>query len=847
LPHVPTVVPPARRAIATVPAPDDRELLRRLAETQREVQALRAEIAKLRDSTQGAHGELERKLRDADAARAQAEAALQRAAAEAQQPPARPTPEPPAVPAPNPTRIVQRNSTRSLTPETLSDEHVTEAMNRGVDALLALVHTTINSPARRSTDHQVGEVSLALYALLTVGKLNGDPRLHFSSPELKAPVFYVLESRPTHTYALALQASALSLLPKRPEFRKALTTARDGLLRGTTNGIYSYTNTRPSSSGDNSNTQYGQLGIWAAQDAGLEVPLWYWGKVDNYWRSTQSMSGSWGYSASLPTRSSSARVFDGQGTATMTAAGVASLFLAMDEIDRTVRFKPKPDPVLESGLQWLADNFERYNANLGRDLYLAYGLERVALSGGIKTLGKHDWYREGSVRILDAQQDDGSWRYSRGSNTVGTGYALLFLARGIAPVAVAKLQYNGPWNTRARDCARFVRWLDKQTERDLRWEILDASSNVDDWRNVPILVITGHGDPNFPPELLAALRKYVHNGGLIFSSADQANPEFSRAIRQKYAPALFDKNYEMLAVTDKHPAFNGNYQIPADKQLRLFALSNGIRDVWIHSEEDITSSWQAFTTSRSAHFEVPANLYFHATGRSKARPPLQPLTPLTPPPSTLTLTVARLDYAGNADPEPAAWKRFATDARLRFAGTVNVTPTRIDQLDVAKTPIAHMTGTARFQLTTLESQKLAEFLNKGGVLLADAAGGSDAFAESFKLVLMRLFPQADLQALPPDSPVYTGAFPGGAPLKSLERRLFAESKDINMRPMAILELKINGRPAVLFSQCDLTAGINGLRAWGIFGYNPETSTALTWNALLYLSTPPAAAPKADAR
>jgi hypothetical protein len=820
----------------------DEDAARRLAEAERQVAALRDEVAALEANAQRDRAEYEAKLNELSAARSQAEAALQRALDEAQrqrQPqPQQVTVAPQApVPAPVPARTSHvSRGIGSISPRKISDEDVTAAMNRGIDALLALTEKSISSP-QNGMDRQVGEVSLAVYALLTAGKLNGDPRLHFSSPEMRAAVHFVLESRPTHTYALSLQSSALSLLPKRPEYEKALRSALGGLLRGTSNGIYTYTNARPADAGDNSNTQYGQLGVWAAQDAGLEVPIWYWGRVDQYWRGTQSVAGSWGYGATFRARGNQ-RIDRGGGTATMTAAGVASLYLAMDQIDRSVRYQPKPDPVLDAGVRWLTENFDNYANSLSSDLYLAYGLERVALAGGIKTLGEHDWYREGAARILNVQRSDGSWEYNRGSPIVGTSYALLFLTRGIAPVACAKLQYNGPWNARARDCARFVHWLDKQTERELRWEVLDASSNVEDWRNVPILLITGHGDPNFTPDVMMQLRRYVQNGGLIFSSADVGDAEFSRAIRQKYAPFVFDRKYEMLAVGENDPAFRINYPVALDKQPRLYALSNGVRDGWIHSDDDISASWQAYTTARTAHFEVPANLYFYTGGRLKTRPMLQPLEPPAPPSVTRTITIARLDYAGNADPEPAAWSHFAAEARQRYGANVQVVPTRIADLDVNKTPIAHMTGTTRFTLSSEETRKLADFINGGGVLLADAAGGSDAFATSFKNLMATIMPQSPLDALPPDSVVYSGAMPGGVPIKTLERRPFAELGDARMRPTALLEVRYKNRPIVLFSQGDLTAGILGLKTWGIFGCTPEISSALTWNSILYLTSPP---------
>ena len=107
-----------------------------------------------------------------------------------------------------------------------------------------------------------------------------------------------------------------------------------------------------------------------------------------------------------------------------------------------------------------------------------------------------------------------------------------------------------------------------------------------------------------------------------------------------------------------------------------------------------------------------------------------------------------------------------------------------------------------------------------------------------------ILPQSPLDPLQSDSVVYSGAMPGGAPLKTLDRRPFAELGVAKMRPTALLEARSKGRPIVLFSQGDLTAGILGLRNWGIFGCTPETSTALTLNSLLYLTSPPPPAPDA---
>ena len=46
---------------------------------------------------------------------------------------------------------------------------------------------------------------------------------------------------------------------------------------------------------DNSNSQYGLLGVWAGAEVGMEVPDVYWRSVEQHWVSTQFRTGEWAY------------------------------------------------------------------------------------------------------------------------------------------------------------------------------------------------------------------------------------------------------------------------------------------------------------------------------------------------------------------------------------------------------------------------------------------------------------------------------------------------------------------------------------------------------------------------
>ena len=69
-----------------------------------------------------------------------------------------------------------------------------------------------------------------------------------------------------------------------------------------------------SSDWDNSVTQYGVLGIWAAKRAGFDPGDEFWQRMSKHFRTRQNKDGGWGYQTS-------------RSTANMATAGLATMFL----------------------------------------------------------------------------------------------------------------------------------------------------------------------------------------------------------------------------------------------------------------------------------------------------------------------------------------------------------------------------------------------------------------------------------------------------------------------------------------------------------------------------------------
>jgi hypothetical protein len=186
--------------------------------------------------------------------------------------------------------------------------------------------------------------------------------------------------------------------------------------------------------GDNSNTQFAVLGIWAAGRAGMDVRDTM-AALDGRFRRTQSKQGGWSYNA---------RAAD---TDAMSCAGLMALILAKGhktlEAQMVNRLPDQEQPEGPGGRPKM-DSDEQIDAGIrrvelfangispGSSLYFLWSLERVGVALGSARIGRVDWYGRGAAALVDTQHENGSWMggpsHGRGELT-STSFALLFLRR----------------------------------------------------------------------------------------------------------------------------------------------------------------------------------------------------------------------------------------------------------------------------------------------------------------------------------------------------------------------------------------------------------------------------------
>jgi len=225
---------------------------------------------------------------------------------------------------------------------------------------------------------------------------------------------------------------------------------------------------------DNSNTQFGLIGLWVAARHGLVANDAFALVEAHFLRSQNQQDAGWGYS------SIGIGIGIGMGSSpAMTCAGLLGLAVGAGARNVLVTDAKKDKPA-EPGKPIGDDPFSNPKNNLpkpaapgkgvgkpaeaalftlgkflgatlaganpgrpnqafgalqnfvggGNPYYMMWSVERVAMAYGLDTIGEVDWYEWGCGHLLPAQAADGSWGTAENYGAiVNTSFALLFLTK----------------------------------------------------------------------------------------------------------------------------------------------------------------------------------------------------------------------------------------------------------------------------------------------------------------------------------------------------------------------------------------------------------------------------------
>jgi hypothetical protein len=733
----------------------------------------------------------------------------------------------------------------------VTSEEVEQAIREGVRSLKERQRADGSWPEVAANAH-TGTTSLVTLALLTAGEKADSPPIRRALNFLRGFSPQQLNS----TYAISLQTMVLAAAdPERDRARIVanvdwLERAQHKLVKGEQwPGNWPYTEQR-AQPGDNSNTQYALLGLNAASEAGIPVRPEVWALSRIYFEQTQNRDGGWGYTPRHR-----------QSTASMTCAGVSSLIITGSKRFQSQEYLEGEtiqhcgeggfDAHLLRGSNWLAANFF-VNQNLGHGQqwknYYLYALERAGRLMGVRFFGQNDWYRLGADELVHSQNKlAGFWRGAGQENElVATSFALLFLAKGRAPVLINKLRHlpGGDWNNDADDVRNLVGVVSRDWKNLLTWQVIEPNNaTIQDMLQAPIVFFNGHVAPDFHGAARRNLRAFVDQGGFIFAEACCSSREFDRGFKQLIKEIFPEEEYRLRPLAPDHPVWRAKHLLSPDIH-PLWGIEHGCRTVVIYSPLDLSCYWNQFERSPAnpaviKAFRVGQNVIDYATGREMPADKLviREVHDFKPDaPRRGALRIAKLKHAGEWNIAPQAIPNLMEVLRrppLSFDVSITQKDLSPGDPSLIYYPLVYIHGRAAIQFDINDLQALRSHLEPGGgTLFADAACGSAAFDTSFRRFVAELLPSQPLVPIPPDDELLSVKV--GFDLRDVQYTQAAGGR----RGFPQLEgIKLNDHWAIIYSKYDIGCALERHTGLDCKGYTHASAVKIAANIVIYATLP----------
>lgn len=769
--------------------------------------------------------------------------------------------------------------------EDLSRELVKRSIERGVRYLTSTQHAS--GAWNRLHQDCVGISSLCVLALLNSGVPVDDPHVSRGLQFLRSCTSNNIGGE-NETYQTSLLIMAL-IAAKDPRDVQAIRLVASRLEAGQSHGgiqgawSYSLPNNPRYGGGDESNSQFAVLGLREAYSAGYIAEPQTWEQIRGYWTMRQNQDGGWGYGG-----------FRGMDRApskgSLTVSGVASLAIAEQMLmtdkgvsrDGTPPCCEEPEinlPLLQ-GIHWMSQNFsvQKNPGTRGQDhiLYYLYGVERAGRLAGLRFFGEHDWYREGASRLLVLQRSDGQWVGVGEGETnplVATSFSLLFLSKGLAPVLINKLK-SGPrhpnnpdfvidndWNRHSQD----VRKLAEMISDMPKWPRLLTTQELDIRRAVhadglaalqqaPVLFITGSKRLSLTKDETNLIKDYVSQGGFILACPSCGEVDFEASFRELVAKLLPEGDGTLRLLTSDHPVYRSEFLLLPD-DVPLWGADLGCRTSIIYCPEDLGCLWNYWAKynppgrnprlrkkiDRATSIGVNVIAYF--TGRE--------------PPEKLSnrevvaksgeldeverglLQIAQIKHDGAWNAAPGAVRNLllALNETVGLSASMKQRTLSLADKNIFRYPILFMHGRNQFTVPAEERQQLKRYLERGGVLVADACCGAKTFDESFRELVAALYPGRTLARIPVTHELFSEKI--GQDIRMLSRRAADERATAGAGLKIVVDepvlegIEVDGRYSVIYSKYDMSCALSGQDFSGCEGYPNEDAVKLGTNIVLY--------------
>ncbi|MFP4105908.1 MAG: hypothetical protein ACLFVU_07420, partial [Phycisphaerae bacterium] len=546
------------------------------------------------------------------------------------------------------------------------------------------------------------------------------------------------------------------------------------------------------------------LGFEGLAEARIEIPK-------DYWLSRlkiigeQNEDGGWGQRQSqlVPTII---------GTY-LTAAGQCHVFSR----------KPSPDvnKAIAAGLGWIEKNLQPSKLT-PEQMLMVSEMVRVTGKGDITA---SRWIETAIAQLAASQKRDGSWGGPR-----ATALALLTLDR-LRPPMFMQLQYKQDDSPRRHAIALLNSAVTPLfcMPPDYRVALADMDQPVDRWPDAPVAILTGSGPVKLSAQQRSRLKTFILRGGCVLASPTGSPEKFVDSVKALWMRIL--PQWAMTKVPAKHAAYG--FALDVRPLQHAWIGTNGTRPMMFLTPTDLVTPLREgkIVTSRRS-WRLPANLmlltdyrFLHRLrlGRWPAEPKLSDKKPIT---------IARIRFKGNWNPEPLATQALARRFEAETGRKLKIETVEIDKIAKTNASFAWIVLPKDTKLRGKQWRSLALWVAKGNTLLGENNGWVDMKGREVLDQVSRQLPKnttqtaLKLNGLPLQHPDY----PLKAPRLTRMARQTHPRLPENFTPLQALNIK--DRAAVIHSDLDLSRALLGCFGCQQNGYLPESAYPILRNLIL---------------
>jgi hypothetical protein len=373
-------------------------------------------------------------------------------------------------------------------------------------------------------------------------------------------------------------------------------------------------------------------------------------------------------------------------------------------------------------------------------------------------------------------------------------------------------------------------------------------------------------EPAERKQIVQKLRGYLDRGGFLLAEANCGATEFDAGFRDLMRQVFPEPEYKLQLLEPEHPIWYAEEKVEPGQLRPLCGVEFGCRTSVVYVPPDppgnprpaLSCLWELSRPGRGhkysavvqtqidAALSLGINVLAYATNRE-----LKTKEDFFRPSAAGgqvdrvergRLYVATLRHPGGCNAAPRAVVNLMDAAASELKVRTHVRDALLDITDngLFDYHLVFMHGRSAFRLTDTERQRLKQYLERGGMLMADSICASRAFTESFRREMAAIFPDRKLERIPTDDPLLSTRY-GGFDLRTVSRR-DPEATPVGGGPLEAtvhevppdLEgVKFDDHWGVIFSPYDLSCALEKRDSLTCRGYTREDAARIGLNVVLY--------------